>query len=165
MSVWVERPQEEAYLLNPSFCCLGITAATTSYHKVTQGGLPLPLIYIVLPITLHRPTRELLPRSQRTSFPKWIQDNAAVRVLFYERLMSLKTFTNEAILFGCDRRWLSIGTDASISTNQSEAAIRKMLQSLDDEPKECVLKALFIGKWFAAAGPASTVMTLWGIQA
>jgi len=95
----------------------------------------------------------------------WLQNNAAARVLFYERLMSLKSFTNEAILFGCERGWLVIDTDASILSNQRETAIRRSLQSLDDEPKDCVLKAMFIGKWFAAAGPASTVMALWEIQA
>jgi hypothetical protein len=94
----------------------------------------------------------------------WLQDNAAARVLFYERLMSLKTFTNEAILFGCNRSWLSVEADASITSSQQEAAIRRATQSLDDEPKDCVLKALFVGKWFASAGPASTVMALWGIQ-
>ncbi|MFH1021789.1 MAG: three component ABC system middle component [Planctomycetota bacterium] len=164
MRAWLERPQEEAHLLNPSFCCLGIAAAVAGYHDTAQHGLPLPLTYMILPITLHRPTRDLLPRNRRTSLPMWIQDNAAARVLFYERLMSLKTFTNEAILFGCERRWLGIDTDASILSNQRENAIRRAIQSLDDEPKDCVLKAMFVGKWFADAGPASTVMTLWGVQ-
>ena len=165
MRTWIERPQEEAHLLNPSFCCLGIAAAVAGYHETAQRGLPLPLTYMILPIALHRPTRELLPRSRRTTLPMWIQDNAAARVLFYERLMSLKSFTNEAILFGCDRTWLAMDADGSMLSNQREASIRRAIQPLDGEPKDCVLKAMFVGKWFAAAGPASTVMALWGIQA
>jgi len=164
MRSWIERSQEEAYLLNPSFCCILITAAVTGYHEIAKRGLPLPLTYMILPIILHRPTRDLLPRSRRTSFPMWIQDNAKVRILFYERLMSLKTFTNEAILFGWERRWLNIDNSASILSNQWENTIRREIQSFDNEPKDCILKAMFIGKWFATAGPASTIMALWGVQ-
>jgi len=165
MKAWIERPQEEAYLLNPSFCCVMISSAVAGYQENALRGLTLPLAYMILPITLHRPTRTLLPRSKRTSLPMWIQDNATVRILFYERLMSLKTFTNEAILFGGERKWLSIDKNGSILSNQKENTIRRAIHSFDNEPKDCILKAMFIGKWFAAAGPASTIMALWGVQA
>ena len=32
MTVWTERPHEEANLLNPAFCCLGMTAAIAGYQ-------------------------------------------------------------------------------------------------------------------------------------
>lgn len=164
MTVWLERPPEEAHLLNPAFCCLGIMAAVVGYQEVASRGLPLPLAHMVLPITLHKPTRDLLPRDRRTSLPLWIQDNAAVRVLFYERLMILQRFTNEAILFGCRQGWFYMDDNASIVTDRREAALRRAYHALGDEPKDCALKAVFVGKWFAAAGPTATVMALWGVQ-
>lgn len=164
MTTWIVRPREEAYLLNPAFCCLGITGAAVGYREVTNRGLPLALAYMVLPITLHKPTRELLPRTRRTSLPVWIQDNALARVSFHERLLSLKPFTSEAILFGCARNWLRFGEDASLVTDQTEAALRSMYRALEDEPKDCSIKAVFVGKWLACAGSAATVMALWGIQ-
>jgi len=164
MTSWIARPREEAHLLNPAFCCLGITAAAVGYQSIAKRGLPLPLAYMILPITLHKPTRELLPRSRRTSLPSWIQDNARVRVLFYERLLSLKPFTSESILFGSRKGWFNLRNDASLVAAWTEAAIQKEYKVLDDEPKECATKALFVGKWLAAAGPPATVMALWGIQ-
>jgi len=164
MTVWTERPREEAYLLNPAFCCLGISAAVVGYQNVASRGLPLALAHIVLPISLHKPTRELLPRDRRTSLPLWIQDNASVRVLFHERLLSLKSFTNEAIIFGCRKGWFSLRDDASLVTDRTEASIRRAYQALGDEPKDCAIKAIFIGKWLASAGSPATVMALWGIQ-
>lgn len=164
MKVWIERPREEAHLLNPAFCCLGITAAVVGYQHMASRGLPLTLAYMVLPITLHKPTRDLLPRNRRTSLPLWIQQNASVRVLFHERLLSLKLFTREAIIFGCGKGWISLGDDASLVTNRTEAALRRAYQSLGDEPKDCAIKAVFLGKWLASAGPPATVMALWGIQ-
>ncbi|HON68950.1 MAG TPA: DUF6521 family protein [Phycisphaerae bacterium] len=164
MTVWTERPHEEANLLNPAFCCLGMTAAIAGYQAEANQGLPLGLAYMILPITLHKPTRDLLPRNRRTSLPMWIQDNASVRVLFHERLISLKPFTREAILFGCSRAWITVQNNASLVTDRTEAALRRACQSLEAEPRDCVLKAIFVGRWLATAGTPATVMALWGIQ-
>jgi hypothetical protein len=94
----------------------------------------------------------------------WIQVNASARVLFHERLVSLKPFAREAILFGCSRAWFAMQEDASLTTDRTEAALRRSYQSLEAEPKDCVIKAIFVGKWLAAAGSPATVMALWGIQ-
>ncbi len=164
MTEWTERPHEEANLLNPAFCCLGMTAAIAGYQADANRGLPLGLAFMILPITLHKPTRDLLPRDRRTSLPMWIQVNASARVLFHERLVSLKPFAREAILFGCSRAWFAMQEDASLTTDRTEAALRRSYQSLEAEPKDCVIKAIFVGKWLAAAGSPATVMALWGIQ-
>lgn len=164
MTSWPERPFEEANLLNPPFCCLGVTAAVIGYGDERGQGMPLPLVYMVLPIVLHRSTREQLPGNRRTSLPAWIQDNPSVRVLFYERLISLKLHTREAILFGSSRGWLSTGEDGSVLTRKRESSLRRAVQQREDEMKNCITKALFVGRWFAAAGSAATVMTLWGIR-
>lgn len=164
MTTWTERPREEANLLNPAFCCLGVTAAVAGYQVVAARGLPLALAHLVLPIALHKPTRDLLPRDRRTSLPLWIQENASVRVLFHERLLSLKVFTNEAILFGHRSGWLKLADDASLRTDRTETALRRAYQTLEDEPRDCALKAIFIGKWLASAGSSATVMALWGLQ-
>lgn len=164
MNNWSERPREEANLLNPAFCCLGITAAVIGYQLAVPQGLPLGLAYMVLPITLHKPTRDILPNTRRTSLPMWLQNNTSVRVLFHQRLASLKPFTNEAIIFGCNKKWLSIQNGASLKTDRPESLLRKINQTLGDEPSECITKALFVGKWLAAAGSPATVMALWGVQ-
>ena len=164
MTAWLERPREEAHLLNPAFCCVGITAAAISYQKEAQRNLPFPLAHMVLPIVLHKRTRDELPRGSSTSLPMWIQDHASVRLLFFERLIALRSHTREALLFGCQRGWLRIGGDATLHAEIHVAAFRRAIQPLDDEPKACILKALFVGRWFARAGPAPTVMALWGIQ-
>lgn len=164
MTVWTERSREEANLLNPAFCCLGLAAAASGYQSVANQGIPLSLAYMILPLTLHKATREALPRNRRTSLPMWIQDNASARVLFHERLISLKAFTREAILFGCQRGWIVAHDDASLTTDRTESGLRRLYQSLESEPKDCAIKALFVGKWMAAAGSPATVMALWGIR-
>lgn len=164
MTACAERSREETHLLNPAFCCLGLTAAASGYQSVASHGIPIGLAYMVLPLTLHKATRESLPRDTRTSLPMWIQNNASARILFYERLVSLKPFTREAILFGCQRGWIVARDDASIMAGRTESSLRRSYQSLKPEPKECTIKSFFVGKWMAAAGSPATVMALWGIR-
>ena len=93
MKTWLARSKEEAYLFNPAFCCITLSVAMRGYASVRDGGLPFRLAFMLLPIVLHKPTRESLPRDTRTSMAAWLQANSEARVLFYERLVSLKPHT------------------------------------------------------------------------
>lgn len=164
MKAWHKRPIEEAHLLNPAFCCVTLTSSIISYGSVEDAGMPFPLAFMILPIVLHKPTRDLLPRDTRTSFPAWIQNNAAARVLFYERVVSVKPYTREALTFGLIHSWLAIQEKGNLHHIINETDVKKSSKTLNDEAKECVLRADFLGKWLALAGSAQTVMTLWGIR-
>src|SRR5438067_1970578 len=107
MKVWTQRAKDEAFLLNPAFCCTVISTAVSNFVDTSTNGMPLPIAFMVLPILLHKPTRDRLPANTRTSMPAWLQENASARVLFYERLISLKPHTREAIQFGMHRNWIS----------------------------------------------------------
>lgn len=164
MRTWAARPREEAHLLNPAFCCTALAVAIGSYMKTEEEGVPFPLAFMVLPIVLHKPTRDALPRDIRTSMAAWLQENSSARVLFYERLVSLKPHTKEAIRFGMLLDWLALGTRGLLKTTCSESKISQAVQKLTDEPRECVMRARFLGKWFASAGATYTVMALWGVR-
>jgi Family of unknown function (DUF6521) len=164
VKTWLERPREEAYLLNPAFSSSAIAAAISGYNSVKKEGTPFPLVFMFLPITLHRATRESLPPSVRTSLVIWLQENSITRVLFYERLVSLKPHTREALHFGLLSDWFFLADGGLVQTTKTEKEINKIVQMLDDEARECILRARFVGKWFASAGTPQTVMALWGIQ-
>lgn len=164
MRTWTARPKEEAYLLNPAFCCTTLAAAMWGYADVKGQGVPLPLAFMVLPLVLHKPTREALPPNTRTSMAAWLLDNATARVLFYERLISLKPHTREAIHFGMLVDWIVPGAKGLLQTTLSETDINRAIRKLTDEARECVLRARFLGKWFAEAGHAHTVMAFWGVR-
>jgi hypothetical protein len=164
MKSWEERSIEEANLLNPAFCCVVVASSIVGYSKSFAEGMPYPLVFITLPIILHKPTRDLLPPNTRTSLPGWIQDNQSVRILFYERVISLKSYTREALLFGFIHKWFTFNSDGNLQTLVTKPKIDKFLRQRQDESRECVMRANFLGKWLASAGSVSTVMALWGIQ-
>ncbi len=164
MKAWFSRAKEEAYLLNPAFCCATLSVAMRNYTTVKNEGVPFSLVFMFLPIVLHKPTRENLPPNTRTSMAAWLQENPGARVLFYERLISLKPHTREAIRFGMLLDWIIVRNGGLLETTLSNTEITRTTRTLSDEARECVMRARFVGKWFAEAGETHTAMAFWGVR-
>ena len=164
MKQWTQRPVEGANLLNPAFCCIVLTSSDVGYMSIDSAGIPYPLAFMVLPVVLHKSTRNLLPRDKRTSLATWIQQNTEVRILFAERVIALRAYTREAILFGMLHNWLVLVEGGRLQTNLDDSNVDSIVKKLEDEAKECARKARIVGQWFASAGSAETVMALWGIM-
>jgi hypothetical protein len=163
MKRWEERTVEEAHLLNPAFCCAVLSASAVGYASEALAGLPFALSFLVLPTTLHKRTRESLPRDTRTSMAAWLQQNGEARVGFAQRVIAVRPHTREAILFGTIHGWLTL-SGGLLAPTVNERAINSSAQSLETEARECLRRATFVGKWFARAGNAATVMALWGVR-
>ena len=73
--IWSERPIEIAHLLNPAFCSTLLFESITGYKQENGSGMPFATAFLVLPVVLHKPTRDHLPKSIATKLHAWIQDN------------------------------------------------------------------------------------------
>lgn len=164
MTPWAQRPIEEANLLNPAFCCVALTSASIGYMDIDKEGIPFALTFMVLPIVLHKTTRESLPRDTRTSLASWIQANSGAKVQFAKRVVALAPYTKEAILFGCLHDWFLLGSEGRLQSALNESSNDRFISQLKNEAKECVKRSRFLGKWFALAGTAKMVMSLWEIK-
>ena len=164
MKPWVERTHEEAHLLNPAFCCATITASFAGYRESRDQSFPFVIAFMVLPIILHKDTRESLPNSTRTSMPAWLQDHAQAKLGFYGRLMALQPYTREAITYGLAFGWVEIGNLGKIQCVTTDAQINRTIQSLDGDAHDCVSRARFLGRWFGKMASTETILALWGIR-
>ena len=164
MKPWAERTREEAHLLNPAFCCVTITAACGGYGESSDQPLPFALVFMVLPITLHKYTRGSLPRTIRTSIPAWLQEHPEARLGFHERLMALQPHTRESIRYGLAFDWIAMGNSGGIRCVATNALINRTIQSLDGDARDCVSRARFLGRWLGNTASAETTMALWGIR-
>jgi hypothetical protein len=164
MKPWIERTREEAHLLNPAFCCAAMTSSIAGYSKANNRLMPLAITFMVLPIVLHKHTRELLPRTVRTSIPAWLQEHTEVRLGFHKRLMSLKPYTREAIRYGLHHNWIMIDDSGLLHCVLSDTQISNINRSLDGDAQHCISQAHFIGKWFADSIATETLMALWGVR-
>ena len=157
-SKWEFRTEEIANLLNPAFCCLLVQDVVVAYSKENENSIPFSLIYFILPIVLHKETRESLPVKKTTSMHSWISNKQHLKIGFSERIINLKTITNEAIFFGCQNNVLTFDDNGIASKKQ----IKKSSWKKETETYQCRKKATFLGKWFALNDETSIYLS-WGV--
>jgi hypothetical protein len=160
MENWNERTSEIANLLNPAFCASVIYSVVFEYQK--QKGTPMPFVltYLILPIILHKNTRERM--NSRTNMIVWIQKFPDVLINFPQRTRSMIPFTNEAIEYLLLHQTISFsGSDISISKTLSKAAMQK---STDKEILACYNKSEHLGRWFAQIGVEENIYAAWGVK-
>ena len=164
MKPWGQRPHEEEHLLNPAFCCLCIVAACAGYRESADRDLPFVLSFMILPIVLHKSTRESLPRTPRTSMPSWIQAHPEARLGFFERLIALRPHTREALSFGMVSDWVSITNQGEIESASGSTSLARAPRFLSGDAHECVSRSRVLGKWLATVTSTETTMALWGLR-
>lgn len=164
MSLWHERSLEERHLLNPSFCSVVLWHSANGYVTKRNPAMPLALSFLVLPFVLHRATRESLPRTTTTSLAAWLTEQPLIRARVAERAVALRPFTKEALLFGGAHTLLALDADGIRANASMEKVIEGSLAATSDEVRACAKRADFLGKWFAKAGKAETVLALLGVR-
>jgi hypothetical protein len=164
MQPWSTRVIEEANLFNPAFCATVLAKAADEFTKKAKRPLPFAVAFLVLPVVLHRGTRMVLPGSTVTSLLPWIQENRAELVDFALRVQRLRGITREALLFGVQHQTLEITGKGDVTIGASrQSATDRRTGLFTDEARECVDRAGFIGRWFAAAGTTATIFAAWGV--
>jgi Family of unknown function (DUF6521) len=164
MTTWSERPHEEATLLNPDFCALILTLAVGDFEKESGAGMPYVFAFLLLPIILHKPTREALPKSTLKVFSTWLEENEDLRATFSDRVQTLRDFVKEAVLFASIHGAITFASDGILKVGKKPRGIQPFGRSATEEVRDCLHKAQFLGRWMSTAGPAATVMALWGVR-
>ncbi len=164
MKTWSERPTEVGNNFNPAFCGWLLREAVEGYCSVTQTGLPFPLVFLVLPIILHRPTRELLPRSTVTALHPWLREHPEARVGLADRAGQLATIAREAVLFLSAHALVTITDAAALIPAGKLGRGKTPILAASEDVKACVGKAKMVGAWFAGAGNTVTIFQMWGIR-
>src|ERR1044072_5773005 len=97
MKPWGARPFEIRNLFNPAFCGIVIIRALQSFEAEDEGGMPFSLSPLILPLSLHKQSREIITRNPRSYLLRTIQMHPEVLVRFPERTTSLMPYTFEAL--------------------------------------------------------------------
>lgn len=163
IALWSDRPVEQARLFNPAFLAALIWSCTKEYFSIVQQGMPYPLLFVAMPVILHKSTRDGLPRSVRTSLASWLAENPQVQVRFAERASPLVPLVKEGLLFGANGKLLEVSSSRIIAVAQPHYSMRGFLREATAEVNDCMTKSKFVGKWFASSGDYTTVMALWGV--
>jgi|SRR5271157_1232885 len=164
MSRWESRPQEEATLLNPAFCALILSLAVEDYARTLRDGMPFALAFLVLPIVLHKPTRDSLPQRTTRALSSWLDEHEDLRATFAERARALSPYVREALLFSLLHERLKLTDQGHLIIGAKERGFTSYVTAATDEVKVCLTKAQFVGRWLTSAGNVPTIFALWGVR-
>jgi hypothetical protein len=158
---WKERNTIVANLFNPAFCGEVVRVVANNYNKHTSTKFPFAFAFIVLPILLHKPTRDQMPKTIRTYFFVWVEENDGLFFDFSQRTKSMIKYTKEALLFLMAYKRIELTEKGEIV-----AATEKAKQFADDdyeEYNEIIKKAEMLGKWLAVTSDVKSIYSFFRI--
>jgi hypothetical protein len=164
MTYWEQRSHEERALLNPGFCAHLLWHAARGHWDAVGNNMSFEESFLILPIVLHRETRERLPRSTRTSLVVWLDEHPLARNSIGSRARLLVPFTKEALTFGGLYGFIRFDMGRLLSNVAWKKAVNQALKKSSEEVRNCAMRADFVGKWFAQTGNPATVLALMGVR-
>lgn len=161
MKRWDQRPFEIRNLFNPAFCGLVLFRALHGYEEEDARGMPFSLSLLVLPLCLHKDSREVIAGSSRSYLLKTIEKNQQVMVGFADRVTKMLPFAFEGFGLLMERGCITVTDDGRIQTVPNK--VRKTVSGTD-ETISCQRVARIVGKEFARIADRVTVYTTFGIR-
>lgn len=161
MKSWNMRTHEVAFLLSPAFCGRVLYSTIKTYNEKTSRAFPFPLIYLVLPLVLHKETR--IKINSRTQLQLWVQRYPHLLVDFPKRASDLISITNESIEFLLQTGKILLTANGELEISPTSRALSKT-KYVDEEITECLTKGEHIAKWFATAGKVETIYIELGVR-
>ncbi|MEO5334048.1 MAG: DUF6521 family protein [Magnetococcus sp. YQC-5] len=161
MKPWDQRPFEIRNLFNPAFCGLVLCRAMQSYERKDLRGMPFSLSLLVLPLCLHKDSREVIAANSRNNLLKITETNPQVLVGFADRVTAMLPYTFEGFGLLMERGCISVADDGRLQmipnkVRQSDTGTNEIIS--------CQRVARFIGKEFASIVDRVTIYTTFGIR-
>ncbi len=162
MRVWSSRPAEVAHLLNPAYCALILRNFVAGYMKKGVTEVDSAVLFLVLPMILHKDTRMSLPGSVATKLHVWVEEHPSLQIGFAQRCKSLVPFTKEALVFACRYGILSVNENGWLVSNSTKKLTAQKLAT--SEVHESLDAAYFAGRWFGSTGLVASIYSVLGLR-
>lgn len=162
-SDWSDRPSEEAALYNPAFCGELIARAVTAYIDTSDRPFPLPLAFVILPLTLAPALRDQLPGRSNTMFGNWASQHEPMLAEIADRILALRPVTREALLFMAQHHALAI-SPRGIAPGASPMKLAANRSANSDDLADMQRSARMLGRWFANQGNVGALLLAMGVR-
>lgn len=159
---WKERPVEEARNLNPAFCAELIARTVFEYHKARKVPLSIATAFLVLPLTLYKPTRTILPGRANTAFATWIATNNPLLAELPGRVNRLRPVSREALLFSI-RYGMNTLNDGGLVPGSKPIKPTARPAANTEDVNEASATAALLGRWFGAQASESAILQGFGV--
>ena len=154
---------EEVALFNAAFLSRLLHSSVRSFDPAGARGMPVALAFLLLPLVLHKPTRDDLPSNAASQMQTWIRDHPRHVSQLEGHVLGMRPFVSMAVRFG-----LRHGVLTSEGGSLGAGTLRRRTAALgkDETPEivHCVQVASFLGRWFARQPDAATLLAIWGLK-
>jgi len=161
MKRWDHRPFEIRNLFNPAFCGVILFRALHGYEEEDPRGMPFSLSLLVLPLCLHKDSREVIAGSPRSYLLKTTEMHQQVMVGFAGRVTQMLPYAFEGFGLLMERGCIAVAGDGRIQTVPDK--VRKTVSGTD-ETISCQRVARLVGREFARIADRATVYATFGIR-
>jgi len=161
MKPWNQRPREVRTLFNPAFCGLLLARGVEGFMGKASRPMPFSLTLLILPLCLHKRTRDQLKEANRSYLSNILQEHPEIRVNLAQRARGLMPYTMEA--FGYLMACGVISVDDAGAISVSDELVRKRLIGSQDTI-DCQTVAFSLGKKLALLNDRVTIYTTLGIR-
>lgn len=161
MKRWDKRPFEIRNLFNPAFCGLVLSRALQGYEEEDARGMPFSLTLLVLPLCLHKDSREVITSSPSSYLLKTTEKNQQLMVGFADRVTKMLPYAFEGFGLLMERGCIAVVEGGRIKT-----VLKKVRKTVDGtaETVSCQKVARIVGKEFARIADRATIYTTFGIR-
>jgi hypothetical protein len=123
--------------------------------------MPFSLTLLILPISLHKPTRELLNNAKRAYLTSILQDHPEIRVDLAQRARSLFPYTMEAFAYLMDYGAIVVDENGGIAV--VEGKVKKSIIGSEDN-RDCQTVSRALGAKLARIQDRATIYATLGIR-
>jgi ABC-3C biological conflict system middle component len=152
---WRTGSRIATHFLNPAL--LAMVEATAAYHYGAAGHKRMnwTLSFVVAPLVLHGPTRDVLPPRVSTHLSTWISRQPLLLAGFPARVNSLAPAVRAGLRFGLRHEVIRLNGDSIEAFDPPRYP--------DGELTVLLRAARFVGRWFAQTDQTSTLFALFGV--
>jgi hypothetical protein len=161
MKPWNQRPREVRNLFNPAFCGLVLVRGIDGFIAVAKRPMPFSLSLLILPLCLHKRTREQLKASPRAYLSSILQEHPEIRVGLAKRAQGLWAYTMEAFEYLMNNGVISVDNSGGIAVKKS--TVCKTISG-SQETKDCQTVARSLGGKMALINDRATIYTTLGVR-
>jgi hypothetical protein len=159
---WRNRPLEEANNFNPAFTGEIIYRAAAEYNRSREFPFSLALAFLVLPMILHKGTRNQLARRADVTFVTWAAEHGRLLAELPDRVAVLLPVSREALIFLLQNRAVRLQRGGIVAgADPIRLSLRFRVET--DDTRGARRSAGLLGRWFANQGQAASIMQVLGM--
>jgi len=161
MKPWNQRPREIRNLFNPAFCGLVLARGIGGFSETVNRPMPFSLTLLILPLCLHKRTREQIKEAKQAYFTKILQEHPEIRVDLARRARGLLPYTMEAFAYLMSSGAIDVDDSGCIAVR--DKTVKRSITGTQDA-KDCQNIARSLGRKLALINDRATIYTTLGIR-